>query len=240
MGKALHSAGEGSDSNARRYVFLLQPVSHYLQMRRHWKPSPTEISTTDHVQCAPVSTPALTRFIIQDSVYNAKPTRDKPTPEAEFKKYISSPLSSDKTDILQFWEVSVPITVWPLWHYHASDNAGVSIEQANSSEFPTLFTIAMDYLPIQATSVPCERVFSSAKDTDTAKRNRIDPRLLEMLQMLKFSLKKDRLNFMHGWETSEGDLEILERPGVALSTLFVPDSDCALDTLLESCSVYDT
>jgi len=48
----------------------------------------------------------------------------------------------------------------------------------------------MDYLAIQATSVPCERVFLLAKATDTAKQNRISPMLMEALQTLKFILKK--------------------------------------------------
>jgi hypothetical protein len=48
-----------------------------------------------------------------------------------------------------------------FWHYNSLN------QQANKTEFPTLFAIAMDYLPVQATSVPCGRVFSSAKDTDT-------------------------------------------------------------------------
>jgi hypothetical protein len=69
--------------------------------------------------------------------------------------------------------------------------------------FPTLFKIAMDYLPIQASAVPSERVFSSSSETDTKKRNRIHPILMEALQMLKFALKKERLNFMQGWITSE-------------------------------------
>ena len=56
----------------------------------------------------------------------------------------------------------------------------------------------MDYLLIQATSVPCERIFSSAKETDTAKQNWISPVLMEVLQILKFYLKKERLNFMAG------------------------------------------
>ena len=59
--------------------------------------------------------------------------------------------------------------------------------------FLTIFHIAMDYLPIQASAVPCERVFSSSTETDTKKRNRISPALMEALQVLKFSLKKDRL-----------------------------------------------
>lgn len=61
----------------------------------------------------------------------------------------------------------------------------------------------MDYLPIQASAVPCERVFSSSAETDTKKRNRISPRLMEALQMLKFHLKKERLNFTHGWVTPQ-------------------------------------
>jgi hypothetical protein len=106
-------------------------------------------------------------------------------------------------------------------------------------EFPTLFSIAMDYLPIQATSVPCERVFSSAKDTDTAKRNRISPVLMEALQMLKYSLKKERLNFMDGWPTSEAVMSGVPVLTRDLGSLFVDDPDAALDDLLNSLGKYD-
>lgn len=102
-------------------------------------------------------------------------------------------------------------------------------------EFPTLFSIAMDYLPIQATSVPCERVFSSAKDTDTAKRNRLSPVLMEALQMLKYSFKKERLNFMHGWPTSEAAMSKVSEPTDDLGFLVVDDPDAgsaAFDELL--------
>ena len=64
----------------------------------------------------------------------------------------------------------------------------------------------MDYLPIQASAVPCERVFSSSAETDTKKHNRIKPVLMEALQMLKFSLKKQRLDFTGGWITSENEM----------------------------------
>lgn len=66
--------------------------------------------------------------------------------------------------------------------------------------------MAMDYLPIQATSVPCERIFSSSGETDTKRRNRISPLTMEALQMLKFHLKKRRLDFTRGWETPEKDM----------------------------------
>jgi hypothetical protein len=46
-------------------------------------------------------------------------------------------------------------------------------------------------------------MFSSSAETDTKKRNRINPALMESLQMLKFALKKARLDFTRGWITPE-------------------------------------
>ena len=80
------------------------------------------------------------------------------------------------------------------------------LRQANETRFPTLFAIALDYLPIQASAVPCEQVFSSSGETDVKRRNRIHPMLMEALQMLKFSLKQTRLNFMKGWMSKERDI----------------------------------
>jgi hypothetical protein len=97
----------------------------------------------------------------------------------------------------------------------------------------------MDYLPIQATSVPCERVFSSAKETDTAKRNQISPVLMEALQLLKFSLKKERLNFTAGWSVSEAALKEEPKQIGDLGTLFMGDTDTALDTILKDFATYD-
>ena len=39
-----------------------------------------------------------------------------------------------------------------------------------------------DDKPAQASSVPCERLFSSGKETCTARRNRLQPHLMEALQ----------------------------------------------------------
>jgi hypothetical protein len=96
----------------------------------------------------------------------------------------------------------------------------------------------MDYLPIQASSVPCERVFSSAAETDTKKRNRISPALMEALQMLKFLLKKKRLDFMTGWMTSEAAMlgetgsEQDSQLRVTLDSLLGGDIEAARDELL--------
>ena len=100
--------------------------------------------------------------------------------------------------------------------------------------------MAMDYLPIQATSVPCERVFSSSKETDTAKRNRIDPALMEALQLLKFLLKKERLNFVDGWSTSEAAMSgVRTKPTLDLGSLFEGNTNAVMDNMLNKLSAYD-
>jgi hypothetical protein len=114
--------------------------------------------------------------------------------------------------------------------------------QINKAEFPTLFGIALDYLPIQASSVPCERVFSSAKETDTLKRNRIHPVLMEALQTLKFSLKKERFNFTGGWQTAQGKMKGRGNAGSTkdlLSHLLTGDRQATTDALLHALSDSD-
>jgi hypothetical protein len=82
----------------------------------------------------------------------------------------------------------------------------------------------MDYLPIQASAVPCERVFSSAGETNTKHRNRMKPELMEALQMLKFMLKKKRLDFTEGWQITEAELADVEEDSVArLDNLLAAD-----------------
>ena len=68
----------------------------------------------------------------------------------------------------------------------------------------------MDILPIPASAVPCERIFSSAKETTTARRNRISSDLMEALQMLKFSIQHgNKLSFTDGldWDDEIKELE---------------------------------
>jgi hypothetical protein len=80
---------------------------------------------------------------------------------------------------------------------------------ARQTRVPEKFPLAMDVLPIQDSAVPCERVFSSGALTDTARRNKLSPELMEALQMLKFALKKSRLDFTAG-KSKEDELQELE------------------------------
>ena len=68
------------------------------------------------------------------------------------------------------------------------------IPQLHEESFPTLYAMAMDYLPIQTSSVSCKRVFSSSSEMDMKKHNHINGLLMEALQMLKFGLKRDHLS----------------------------------------------
>jgi hypothetical protein len=66
----------------------------------------------------------------------------------------------------------------------------------------------MDIIPIQAFSVPCERVFSSGKETMAPRRRCISPKLMESLQMMKYSIRKGRpLNFTQGMRWNDELIE---------------------------------
>jgi len=72
----------------------------------------------------------------------------------------------------------------------------------------------MDIIPIQASSVPCERVFSSGKETMAPRRGRITPGFMEKLQMLKYLIRKDAsLSFTEGmsWATELIEIKALQK-----------------------------
>ena len=69
--------------------------------------------------------------------------------------------------------------------------------------------MALDILPIQASAVPCERVFSSSKETCESRRSRIEPTLMEALQILKYHVRQgESLDFTKGLSQAEEEKEI--------------------------------
>jgi hypothetical protein len=79
--------------------------------------------------------------------------------------------------------------------------------QENQKLYPTLARTAMDVLPAQASSVPCERLFSSGKLIATDKRSRLGHECFEELQILKFAWCSALVN--HAAENSD-EVEDLE------------------------------
>ena len=88
-------------------------------------------------------------------------------PHHELHVYLSDPLvpQKDCTDELMWWKVSVTLNLTftliliPL--------------QNNSLRYPILCEMATNYFGIQASSVPCEQLFSSAGLVDTKRRNHL-------------------------------------------------------------------
>ncbi|XP_039593879.1 zinc finger BED domain-containing protein 4-like [Polypterus senegalus] len=71
-------------------------------------------------------------------------------------------------------EASIPLSYCPLTWW-----------RENSSKYPLLSPLVKEYLSIPATSVPSERVFSTAGDIVTAQRSQLLPENVDMLIFLK-------------------------------------------------------
>ena len=51
--------------------------------------------------------------------------------------------------------------------------------------------MALDILPIPASSIPCERLFSAAKEIADDRRARLGPKKFEELQVMKFAWRNN-------------------------------------------------
>jgi hAT family C-terminal dimerisation region len=103
--------------------------------------------------------------------------------------------------------------------------------QENQLRYPTIFVLAIDVIPIQGSAVPCERVFSSAKETMAARRSRISPELMKALQVLKFSIQKGHsLNFTAGTSRSA---ELSELEGLNMEEASIPEDIMAFIASLD-------
>jgi hAT family C-terminal dimerisation region len=98
---------------------------------------------------------------------------------AELRRYLRD-MPDDvtvKTDFIDWWSVCI------FWFPFVFDNK--LIKQENAKTYPTLARIALDVLPSQASAVPCEWLFSSAKLTTTDRRSRLKAEIFEILQIMK-------------------------------------------------------
>ena len=84
---------------------------------------------------------------------------------------------------------------------------------------PLLFPIALDVLPIQALAVPCERTFSSSKETCALRRSLLSASTLKVLQVLKQLYKDEQLRFVSHLLAKEDDYEIDHATEVAIHEL---------------------
>ena len=82
-----------------------------------------------------------------------------------------------------------------------------------------LLPVALDILPVQASAAPCERIFSSSKETCTLRRSLRFASTLEVLQVLKQLYKEENLQFVSHLLTKEDDSAIDHATEVAIHEL---------------------
>ena len=88
--------------------------------------------------------------------------------------------------------------------------------------FPTLARIALDVLPAQASSVPCERMFSGSKQIATDRRAQLGHIVFEELVIMKSAWGPD-LYDMPAWNAAQID----EVDSFDYEELLGEDVDCA-------------
>lgn len=105
--------------------------------------------------------------------------------KAELDKYKQDPLAGADINLMVFWKVSTRAI-----QSHSNHLLISPCPQENREEYPLLYRVALDILPVPASAVASERVFSSSKETDRLRRSRLSGAMMEVLQVIKYSLKQ--------------------------------------------------
>lgn len=127
--------------------------------------------------------------------------RDEKVVDAELYAYENEVLEEQVMTYLKGGS-DLLLMYWAVCRNDGNPDMRLMHFQDRRLRFPTLFQLAMDTLPVQGSAVACERVFSSAKRTVTDARNRLLPLSVEVRQILKFSLKNERLTLQARWGTT--------------------------------------
>ena len=122
------------------------------------------------------------------------------------------------TDIVEWWQVSNQAFVA---HYPKL----ITVRQNNAQLYPTLARIALDVLPSQASSVPCERLFSGTKQIATDRRASLGSTAFEELTMMK-SAWGPELYDMAAWTTAQVQEVSMEVSMFDFEEMLVEDAEC--------------
>ena len=88
----------------------------------------------------------------------------------------------------------------------------------SETNHPLVFKVALDILPVQA-AVPCERVFSSSKETCVLRRSFPSTGVVEVLKVVKHFYREECLDFTSHWIANEDDYSIEKATEPAIDEL---------------------
>ena len=94
--------------------------------------------------------------------------------------------------------------------------------QDNGAGYPTLRRIALDFLPCQASSVACERLFSAGGEVATKRRAQLGAARFEELQMMKFAWRNN-IRSLAAWNSSQ--IEEVDDEITQYADMLVADQD---------------
>ncbi|CAE7086893.1 unnamed protein product [Rhizoctonia solani] len=118
------------------------------------------------------------------------------SPQSKPSEPSTKALSSKELELIFMADVEAELLRWEQYEWAGSDTMGtvnlVEFWKTHRNIFPLLYQVAMNVLPVQASSVSSERAFSSSKMTCTRERNNISAEHMEYLQVLKHSLHRRR------------------------------------------------
>jgi hypothetical protein len=106
-------------------------------------------------------------------------------------------------DLVRYWNVSFLV--------HAASALGVVLNQKrkDSEKFhPLIFKVALDVLPVQASAVSCEQIFSQRNETCVLQQGLRPGGMYEVLQVLKHLYDEEQLDFTSHWIADEDDYSI--------------------------------
>ena len=124
----------------------------------------------------------------QESVKRTKEAQGWQAELWRYRWYLDEADVDKDTDLVKLWQVcypSLPLTISLTYEL------STSFLKEIGSGFPTIQQIALDILPVQASSVPCERLFSASKQTATDRHARLGSDRFEELQLMKFAWRGD-------------------------------------------------
>ena len=152
-------------------------------MEKYWKTRLRVSTTTPTAACPSTHAVITTSFQFKyDRHRQTLITQEEEGWAAEIRHYLNDmPVDVTKeTDIVEWWKVH------NLYHSNLLILPMVDIQE-NCKLYPTLAHIALDILPYQASSVPCECLFSASKEVATDRHARLGVKRFEELQIMKFS-----------------------------------------------------